>query len=72
MEALERMEAASEEAVMVGDSPFDFAAAQAGCLDCYLVATGSHSKTQLTEETAAKGIFSSLYELGEVIFGLKP
>jgi phosphoglycolate phosphatase len=72
MEALERMNTASDEAIMVGDSPFDFAAAEAGCMDCYLVATGSHNKAQLAEETAAEGIYSSLFELGEAIFGLAP
>ena len=70
MEALERMDCASEEAIMIGDSPYDFAAAEAGCLPCYLVTTGSHSTEQLNEETAADGIFASLEELGGKVFQL--
>lgn len=71
MEALERIDCASEEAVMIGDSPYDFAAAEAGCLPCYLVATGSHSTEQLAEETSAAGIYDNLEELGEKVFKLK-
>ncbi|MGB0744243.1 MAG: HAD family hydrolase [Opitutales bacterium] len=68
MEALERMDCASDEAMMIGDSPYDFAAAEAGTLPCYLVATGSHSTEQLAEETAAAGIYSDLKELGKKVF----
>jgi len=70
MEALERMDCSSEDAVMVGDSPYDFAAADAGCLTCYLVATGSHSAEQLDNETNAAGIYADLNELGRVVFSL--
>jgi len=70
MEALERMDCSSDEAIMIGDSPYDFAAAEAGCLACYLVATGSHSKEQLTQETLAAGIYGDLYELGTELFSL--
>jgi phosphoglycolate phosphatase len=68
MEALERMNCSSDEAVMVGDSPYDYAAAQAGCLPCYLVATGSHTAEQLAKETDASGIYENLRELGEKVF----
>lgn len=71
MEALERMNCSSEETIMIGDSPYDFAAAQAGCLRCYLVATGSHSSKQLKEETNAAGIYEELKELGKAVFSLK-
>ena len=70
MEALERMNCASDEALMVGDSPYDFAAAQAGCLPCYLVATGSHSAEQLARETKTSKIYNNLRELGEAVFSL--
>lgn len=70
MEALERMNCASDEAVMVGDSPYDYAAAVAGCLPCYLVATGSHSAKQLAEETGSSSIYNNLRELGEAVFSL--
>jgi phosphoglycolate phosphatase len=69
---LEVMDAASDETILIGDSPFDFAAAEAGCIRSFLVATGSHSESQLAEETAAEGIFSDLTKLGESVFGFKP
>ncbi len=70
--ALEQLDCASDEAIMIGDSPYDFAAAEAGCIPCYLVATGSHSAEELAEHTAAEGIYADLYELGEKLFQLKP
>lgn len=70
MEALERMDCASEEAIMIGDSPYDYAAAEAGCLPCYLVATGSHSAEQLAEETGAEAIYADLHQLGKALFSL--
>lgn len=70
MHALERLDCASDEAIMIGDSPYDFAAAEAGCLPCYLVATGSHSAEQLAEETGATAIFHDLIELGQQVFSL--
>lgn len=70
--ALEQLGCASDEAIMVGDSPYDLAAAEAGCLDCYLVATGSHSAEALADYVAADRIFKDLYELGEHVFGLDP
>ncbi len=70
MEALERMNCASEDAVMVGDSPFDYAAAEAGCLRCYLVATGSHSAEQLAEQTGSADIYADLHQLGKAVFSL--
>lgn len=72
MHILDLMEATSEETIMIGDSPFDYAAAESGCLRCYLVTTGSHNEKQLSEETAANGIYKDLYELGEALFGLTP
>lgn len=70
MEALERMDCSSEEALMIGDSPYDYAAAEAGCLPCYLVATGSHSAEQLAKETGADEIYPNLNELGKARFAL--
>lgn len=70
--ALEQMDCASEEAIMIGDSPYDLAAAEAGCMDCHLVATGSHSAEELAQHVAAERIYKDLYELGEKLFGLEP
>lgn len=71
MLALERMNCTSEETIMIGDSPYDFAAAEAGCLPCYLVATGSHSAEELAVQTAAAAIYANLEELGRDLFRLE-
>jgi len=70
--ALEQMDCASEEALMIGDSPYDLAAAEAGCIPCHLVATGSHSAEELSEYIVSDFIYKDLYVLGEKLFGLKP
>lgn len=70
--ALEQMDCSSEEAVMIGDSPYDLAAAEAGCISCYLVGTGSHSIVELSEYLVSERIFNDLYEVGEQVFGLEP
>ncbi|MDP4611868.1 MAG: HAD family hydrolase [Opitutales bacterium] len=69
---LELMETTSDETILIGDSPFDFAAAEGGCVRSFLVATGSHSEAQLADETAAEGIFPDLFALGKAVFGLEP
>lgn len=68
--ALEQMDCASEEAFMIGDSPYDLAAAEAGCIACHLVATGSHSAEELSECIVSDYIYKDLHELGERLFGL--
>jgi phosphoglycolate phosphatase-like HAD superfamily hydrolase len=70
--ALEQMDCASEEAIMIGDSPYDLAAAEAGCIECHLVATGSHDADELAEHIVAERIHKDLYELGRTVFGLEP
>lgn len=69
---LELMETTSDETILIGDSPFDFAAAEAGCLRCYLVATGSHTQAELAETTDAAGIYEDLYALAQDVFQLTP
>ena len=68
---LEQMDCASEETTMIGDSPYDIAAAEAGCMTCHIVATGSHSAEQLSEYIDATHIHTDLYALGHKVFGLK-
>ena len=68
---LELMETTSEETILIGDSPFDFAAAEAGCLKSYLMATGSHGTEELRESTTAAGVYNDLYELGDAVFQLQ-
>lgn len=60
------------EACMVGDSPYDVESAEAGGLPCYTVATGSHSRDQLENETRSAGVYPDLYQLGQAVFGLTP
>lgn len=48
-----------EESLLIGDSPYDVAAAEAVGMDCWVVATGSHSKEQL-EQTTAKRVLLKL------------
>lgn len=70
--ALSLMQAAADTSLMVGDSPYDLKAARVAKMDCYLVATGSHTMDDLRgmdEQPLAS--FFSLYELGESVFGLK-
>jgi phosphoglycolate phosphatase len=68
--ALEKMNCTSEEAVLVGDSQYDIAAAEAGCMNCYLVVTGSHSSPELAKYISEDQIFKNLYELGAQAFKL--
>ena len=66
------MDCASEEALMIGDSPYDLAAAEAGCIVCHLVATGSHSAEELSQCIESDYIYKDLHELGKKLFGLEP
>lgn len=68
---LEVLDVASEETILIGDSPFDFQAAEVGCLKSYLVATGSHSVEELQETTTANGIFPDMFSLGQSVFDLE-
>lgn len=68
---LELMDSTSDETIMIGDSPFDFEAAEAGCLRSYLVTTGSHSRSQLEQETAPSAIYDDLYQLADDLFNFK-
>lgn len=69
--ALKCLNARAEDTIMIGDSPFDYAAAEAGGFKCYLVATGSHTVEQLAKETNAAGIYKDLYELARDLFELE-
>lgn len=69
---LDSLAANPAETIMIGDSPFDFQAAEAGGFKCYLVATGSHTVEQLAAETSAAGIYEDLYELARDLFELEP
>lgn len=69
--ALDRLKASASDAIMIGDSPFDYQAADCLGMPCYLVATGSHSVAQLKEETRAAGIYADMPELAQAVFSIQ-
>ncbi len=64
---LQVLETAVQEACLIGDSPFDVAAAKCLGLDAYVVATGSHDLAALQKEPA-DGVFRDLTELARAVF----
>lgn len=70
--ALAELDADPAHACMIGDSPYDVAAADVANMPCFTVATGSHSMEELRSETNAAGVFPDLIALGVEIFGLTP
>lgn len=63
---LELMRVAADEAILVGDSPFDIAAAHAGGMPAWCVTTGTHSRAELQEHRADR-IFADLGEVGRAL-----
>ena len=62
-----------EEAMFVGDSPFDIEAAANAGVRCLAVATGSHTREQLlAHRPAPEAVFENLQQLGEATFSVKP
>jgi phosphoglycolate phosphatase len=57
---------------MIGDSPYDAAAAANGGIPCYTVATGSHSVEQLREECPDAPAYPDMSTLAADVFDLKP
>lgn len=70
MQVLEQLDCGSDDCILVGDSPYDYATAEAACIPCHLVATGSHSVEQLEHETAADGVYSDLFAFAKTFFDL--
>ena len=68
--ALMRLGVAAEEAVLVGDSPYDIEAARHLGIHAPCVTTGTHSAEEL-RAAGADAIYEDLYTLGEAVFGLK-
>ena len=69
--ALDRLGASASQTMMIGDSPFDYQAADCLGIPCYLVATGSHSVAQLQHETRAAGIYQDMPTLAKAVFGIQ-
>lgn len=66
---LQKMNARAESTWMIGDSPFDAEAGQiVNLAGVYLVATGSHSREELSAETEVDAIFPDLIQLKEFVF----
>jgi len=58
--------------LMIGDSPYDVAAARCGGFPCYCVATGSHTLEQLEQEDPGPAAsFPDLLELGRSLFEIE-
>ncbi len=68
---LNLLETTPQHSFLVGDSPFDFQAAQVRNFPAYLVATGSHTVEELSKSTQAHGIYENLYQLGSSVFKLE-
>lgn len=68
-EALRRLNASAATTCLIGDSPFDIAAAKAGGFPCYGVTTGTHDEPALRADGAAD-VFPGLAELGAAVFGI--
>lgn len=67
--ALEVLGSSPSRTIMIGDSPFDIAAARNGGLRAvHCVTTGSHSAEQL-EHDKPDGIHAGMEELGRAVFG---
>ncbi len=67
--ALEVLGSSPSRTIMVGDSPFDIAAARNGGLRAvHCVTTGSHSAEQLAHDKP-DGIHAGMDELGRAVFG---
>lgn len=64
--ALERLGARPDETVLVGDSPFDMAAAAGAGLTGWMVATGTHTAAQLSGPGADR-VFPDLWRMGEAL-----
>jgi phosphoglycolate phosphatase-like HAD superfamily hydrolase len=69
--ALGRFGHAAERTIMVGDSPFDAETAERAGMPAHMVATGSHSASEL-EKLPVAGVHADMYELGRAVFGFEP
>ena len=60
---LDQIDVSADGSIIIGDSPTDIAVAKNAGLNCYCVATGSHSLDELMK-ASADAAFESLIELG--------
>ena len=69
---LKELEATPKDCLLIGDSPFDFEAADNVAMPCCLVTTGSHSAEELAEETTCGEIYPNLSELARAYLDCEP
>lgn len=70
---LKKLELAPENAMLIGDSPFDISAARAVGMPVACVATGTHMPEALIEAAGTQeNVFPNMYVLGRDVFGFKP
>jgi len=67
--ALRKFSAQSATSCLIGDSPYDEQAAIAVGMDCYLVATGSHTVEELKAHTRCP-VFLNLTQLSAEVFNI--
>lgn len=71
--ALEKLNAAPNTSMMVGDSPYDIMAGHTGGMRTFVVATGSHTVEQLEQcDPPATGVYCDLPHFAEAFLGLQP
>jgi HAD superfamily hydrolase (TIGR01509 family) len=69
--ALQELQTAPAEALMIGDSPFDIEAGINAGLRSQAVTTGSHTRAQLlAHQPAPEAVFDNLHDLATSTFGL--
>ena len=68
--ALRQLGTSAAETCLIGDSPYDVAAATVVGMRAYAVATGSHSVDEL-RETEAADVFPDLSVLAQSVFGIQ-
>lgn len=70
--ALEKLGADPASTILVGDSPYDIAAAEAGGFDAYVVATGSHTAEELAVcDPAPRAVYADMHALGGDLFNFQ-
>lgn len=69
---LHKLQADPARTIMIGDSPFDEQAARVVNIPTvYLVATGSHTRQELADQTDAESIFPDMIELAREVFDFR-
>lgn len=72
LEALAKMNVSASESLFIGDSPYDWKAAENGGAPCALVATGSDSFESLSSTClGALGVFKNFKDLARGIFDIE-